>query len=65
MSNFTHPTVHVIDANTHRVMWHEVFARPTWYGDSEVIVKGEQQYRIIKQQLGVDHYYVWAERITH
>ena len=62
-TTFSHPVLHVIDADKHYVIWHETFAGTAWYGDHQVITKGEAQYRIVRQQTDAFHYYVWVRRV--
>lgn len=61
---FTHPTLHVIDSVKHRVLWQELFTSAAWYGEHQIIAKGEDRYRIVRQQTGVHHYHVWVERLA-
>lgn len=63
MSNFTHPTMHVIDADKHYVLFDETFNENTWLGDGMVFARGDQRYKVIRQQQGVHHYYVWVRKV--
>lgn len=57
---FTQPMLHVLDATKLRVMWSERHNSTRWFGDGEVIHKGDQQYRVMRQQPEVHNYYVWV-----
>lgn len=57
---FAHPTLHIIDAATHRVISDEVFPDNRWYGGSEIIARHGVRYRIESQQIGAFHYYIWV-----
>lgn len=58
---FSHPTMHVINAASQCVIWSERFAATAWLADRTILAKGEAQYQVVNQQLGVHHYYVWVE----
>jgi len=62
-AQFTHPTIHIIDATRHRVIESYVFAENRWYGDHEVFARGLQRYRIERQQTESAHYYVWVTKV--
>ena len=63
-AEFTHPTMHVIDADKHNVMFTETFRENAWLGDGMVFARGEQRYKVVRQQQGVQHYYVWARKVA-
>lgn len=63
-AKFTHPTLHVIDGASRRVLWQEKHSAAAWFNDHQIITKGEMRYRILKQQTEVHHYYVWVEALA-
>ena len=64
IENFKYPVLHVIDADKHRALWHENFSATAWYGDHQIISKGEMRYQIVRQQTDVFHYYVWVRPVV-
>lgn len=62
-AEFKHPVLHVISWDAHRVIWSEPFVASAWLSDRQVINRGAQAYKIVHQQTGVDHYYVWVRPV--
>lgn len=60
---FRQPTLHVFDHVTLKPMFTEVFAQGRWFDDGEVFARGPQQYRVEKQEKGVQHYYVFVTKL--
>ena len=61
---FRHPTMHVFSHETAKPLFTEVFAAGRWFDDGEVFARGDQQYKVERQEKGVLHYYVWVNRLA-
>lgn len=60
---FRHPTLHVFSATDHKLLFTEVYAAGRWFDDGEVFARGEQQYRVERQEKGGMNYYVHVTKL--
>lgn len=59
---FEYPLAHIIDVDSQRVVRCEHHIGNRWFNDGEIIPVNGQRYTVVRQQVGVHHYYVFARR---
>lgn len=62
-NTFEHPMLHLIDIKTLRVIEAAPWCENRWLGENEIFARGLVQYQVRKQQINVNHYYVFAQRL--
>lgn len=60
---FTHPLMHVIDADRRVVIFTEEFTEKAWLNERHRFARGGVTYSVVDSQIGNHHYYVWVRRV--
>lgn len=60
---FSHPLMHVIDADKRVVIFTEEFAEKAWLNPRHRFSRVGVTYEVVDTQNGNHHYYVWVRRV--
>jgi hypothetical protein len=60
---FTHPLMHVIEADNRLVIFTEEFAEKAWLNARHRFKRAGLTYEVVDTQIGNYHYYVWVRRV--